>query len=74
MRGFFTALAAAPPDTARLGTLIQSGYDTVLAQDAAHADATRTFLLLGDPLTTVRVLPVSGAFLPAVMGGQSSPQ
>lgn len=67
MRGFFEELAATPPGTARLGNLTHAGYRFVLTQDAAHADAVRTFVLLGDPLMPARVQPAYGALLPVVM-------
>ena len=56
-RGFYKALWNAPPLTARIGALIEAGNVELLTQSACCQDTLKTFLLLGDPLMTVRVYP-----------------
>lgn len=54
-RGFYEALWSAPPLTAKMGALIEAGSTALLTEGACCQDTLKTFLLLGDPLTTVRV-------------------
>ena len=67
-RGFYNALWAAPPLTARMGALIEAGNIELLTQGACCQDTLKTFLLLGDPLMKVRVYPaaVPQLYLPIV--------
>ncbi|MCE7980506.1 MAG: hypothetical protein DYG89_04885 [Caldilinea sp. CFX5] len=67
-RGFYKALWNAPPLTAKIGALIEAGNVELLTQSACCQDTLKTFLLLGDPLTTVRVYPgaIPQLYLPLV--------
>ncbi len=67
-RGFYNALWAAPPLTARIGALVEAGNIELLTQGACCQDTLKTFLLLGDPLMKVRVYPttIPQLYLPIV--------
>lgn len=67
-RGFYNALWAAPPLTAKIGALIEAGNIELLTQGTCCQDTLKTFLLLGDPLMTVRAYPkaVTALYLPIV--------
>lgn len=67
-RGFFEALWDAPAGTARMGELLEAGYTKLLTEDSCCQDTAKTFLLLGDPLTTVRAYPdkIEGIYIPVV--------
>ena len=67
-RGFYKALWNAPPLTAKMGALIEAGNLELLTQGACCQDTLKTFLLLGDPLTTVQVYPgaIPELYLPLV--------
>ena len=67
-RGFYEALWAAPPLTAKVGALIEAGNIELLTQGACCQDTLKTFLLLGDPLTTVRAYPnaIPEVYLPII--------
>jgi hypothetical protein len=66
-RGFHAALWAAPPLTAPLGHLIEAGHTELLTTAGCCQDALQTFLLLGDPLTPARVMPVNGIYMPEIV-------
>jgi hypothetical protein len=57
LRGFYGGLWLAPREQGRIGDLIQAGYLDLLGTTDCCRDMLRTFLLLGDPLTPVRVVP-----------------
>lgn len=63
-KGFNIALWNAPAQRAKIGALTQAGYRNVLGSTLSCVDVSRTFLLLGDPLTTARVQPLDGLYLP----------
>lgn len=63
-RGFYRALWAAPPQSAKLGQLTASGYLELFTTGSCCQDTLATFALLGDPLTTARVQPAQRVFLP----------
>jgi hypothetical protein len=63
-QGFHRALWAAPPGTARLGDLMRAGLETIIEQASGYKDVVRTYVLLGDPLTTPRLAPAQRTFLP----------
>lgn len=67
-RGFYKALWNAPPFTAKIGALVEAGNVELLTQSACCQDTLKTFLLLGDPLTTVRVYPgaIPQLYLPLI--------
>lgn len=66
-RGFFEALWQAPHNMNKpLGALLEAGYLELLTTNACCQDAAQTFLLLGDPLTPARVLPLDLVHLPLV--------
>ena len=67
-RGFYEALWSAPPLTAKMGALIEAGGVALLTEGACCQDTLKTFLLLGDPLTTVRVYPgaIPELYLPLI--------
>lgn len=67
-RGFYEALWSAPPLTAKMGALIEAGSIALLTEGACCQDTLKTFLLLGDPLTTVRVYPgaIPELYLPLI--------
>jgi len=55
-RGFVTRLRVSAPASQRLGDLVEAGYTSLLTSPLAGSlDALKTFLVLGDPLTTVRI-------------------
>ncbi len=63
--GFYRALWKAPPLRGKLGELTQAGYTYVVTESPDHhQDVTKTFLLLGDPLTPARVRPLDILHLP----------
>lgn len=64
-RGFYRALWQAPPMQAALGELTLAGYVELLTNGGCCQDTVHTYVLLGDPLTNVRVLSgASSVFLP----------
>lgn len=66
-RGFFEALWRAPHNMNKpIGALLEAGYLELLTTNACCQDAAQTFLLLGDPLTPARVLPLDLVHLPLV--------
>lgn len=67
-RGFYEALWSAPPLTAKMGALVEAGSVALLTEGACCQDTLKTFLLLGDPLTTVRVYPsaIPELYLPLI--------
>lgn len=65
-RGFFETLWRAEPGSLRLGELVAGGYFELLTNSACCQDVLRTYVLLGDPLTPARVLPLDVAHLPLV--------
>ena len=62
--GFYQALWQEKPMGALMGQVIQAGYTEIITQGSCCQDVTRTFLLLGDPLTPVRVRPVGTSYVP----------
>ena len=64
-RGFFRALSTSHGNTP-LGELVASGYIELMTKSSCCQDALQTFLLLGDPLTPARVLPLAVSHLPIV--------
>jgi hypothetical protein len=64
--GFHSALWRAPPMTARIGALTAGGYLELFTSGGCCQDALRTFVLLGDPLTTARVRPAQRVYLPGI--------
>jgi hypothetical protein len=64
-RGFYRALWAAPPQSAKLGQLTAAGYLALFTTGSCCQDTLATFALLGDPLTTARVQPAQRVFLAA---------
>ena len=68
-KGFITKLRTSAPYSQRVGDLVEAGYTSLLTSPLSSAlDALKTFLVLGDPLTKVRI---SGGgseplFLPSV--------
>jgi len=68
-KGFVTRLHNSPPNSQRMGDLVAAGYNNLLTSPLSGSlDALKTFVLLGDPLTTMRanVGFDNGTFLPAV--------
>ena len=67
-KGFVSELRNSPPNSQRMGALVKAGYDALLFSPTSSLDALKTFVLLGDPLTTMRanVGFDNGTFLPAV--------
>jgi hypothetical protein len=66
-RGFFQALwGGETTGGLRLGELLESGYYELMTRSACCQDALLTFLLLGDPLTPARVMPLDVTHLPIV--------
>jgi hypothetical protein len=64
-QGFYRALWAAPRLSATLGQLTTAGYVELFTTGGCCQDTLATFALLGDPLTTARVLPAKRVYLPA---------
>ena len=50
----------------KLGRLIQAGYEHVVLHTTCCQDVTRTFLLLGDPLTPARVQGLDITYTPSM--------
>ncbi len=65
-KGFTRALwAASPTALPTMGALVEAGYAELKGE---HPDIVATFVLMGDPLTRVRVLPAGGlTYLPSVI-------
>jgi hypothetical protein len=54
-QGFFTALWDHPESPKSIGTLVHAGYDQLNQAGTSGEEARWTFLLLGDPLTPLKV-------------------
>ncbi len=68
-KGFITRLRTSAPYSQRMGDLVEAGYTSLLTSPLTSAlDALKTFLVLGDPLTKVRINGGGSEplFLPAV--------
>lgn len=68
-RGFMTQLHASAGDVYYVGDLVTAGYNSLLTSPASNAlDALKTFAILGDPLTNLRVSIEGGSsvFMPLV--------
>ena len=67
-RGFFEKLWSSPAGSLKIGELIEAGYVELASDSTAPQDPAKTFLLLGDPLTTARVYPdeIHGIYLPTI--------
>jgi hypothetical protein len=63
-RGFLAALRAAPAGRATLGDLTGAGLRELFTNGGCCQDALRTFTLLGDPLTPVRVSGAKRVYVP----------
>jgi hypothetical protein len=61
--GFHELLWKSPPLRAKLGALTAAGYNKVLAS-GNNLDVTKTFVLLGDPLTAARITPLDVSYIP----------
>ncbi len=64
-QGFFAALTDAPGGQAAVGELIMAGYRALAATGSA-SDTLFTYVLLGDPLTPVRLTQANRVALPLV--------
>lgn len=67
-KGFVNKLRNAPPNSQRMGDLVAAGYDNLLTSPLTNwLDALKTFVVLGDPLTRMRINVGfdNGVFLPA---------
>jgi hypothetical protein len=66
-RGFYLALWDEQAPSAALGRLALAGYTELFTRGGTCCqDTLRTFLLLGDPLTELRVQPAERLYLPRV--------
>ena len=68
-KGFIAQLRTSAPYSQRMGDLVEAGYTSLLTSPLTSAlDALKTFLVLGDPLTKVRINGGGSEplFLPAV--------
>ncbi|MEZ4677246.1 MAG: C25 family cysteine peptidase [Caldilineaceae bacterium] len=67
-RGFFRKLWNSSAGSLRIGELVEAGYMELFSDSSAPQDPTKTFLLLGDPLTKVQVYPedIYGIYLPTI--------
>lgn len=65
-RGFLSTLWDAPPATSSLGSLMHAGYLELFSTSTCCQESLRTYSLLGDPLTRVRVAPSLSLYLPFV--------
>jgi hypothetical protein len=63
-RGFYKALWSAPKLSATVGQLTAGGYLELFASGTCCQDALATYTLLGDPLTTARVLAAERLYAP----------
>lgn len=64
-RGFYQALWAASGQAA-VGGLVQAGYVELFERGNCCQDALRTFVLLGDPLTQMRMAEARSLYLPLI--------
>jgi hypothetical protein len=67
--GFTNKLRTSPPNSQRMGDLVEAGYNNLLFSPLIGSlDALKTFAVLGDPLTRVRANFGfdNGVFLPSV--------
>ena len=62
-KGFHQLLWKSPALKAKLGALTAAGYKEVF-KSGNNLDATKTFAVMGDPLTAARVIPISTVYLP----------
>ena len=54
-KGFISQLRNSPPNSQRMGDLVEAGYNNLLTSPLKGSlDALKTFIVLGDPLTQVR--------------------
>jgi hypothetical protein len=65
-RGFYRALWSRPPGATTLGEVTLAGYRELFLRGSCCQDTLRTFALLGDPLTRVRVQPFDRVWVPSV--------
>ncbi len=63
-RGFLNALSAAQPGRANLGELTGASLRELFTNGGCCQDALRTFALLGDPLTPVRISGAERVYVP----------
>jgi hypothetical protein len=62
-KGFHTLLWKSPPLQAKLGALVQAGYKEVF-HTGTNLDVTKTFAMMGDPLTYARVNAINTMYMP----------
>ncbi|MCB0047018.1 MAG: hypothetical protein KDD92_16460 [Caldilineaceae bacterium] len=65
-RGFHRELWSEGDERARMGELTLNGYFEQYTRTTCCDDVRRTFLLMGDPMTQVRLSERSGAYLPII--------
>ncbi len=67
-KGFFEKLWSTPTGSVKVGELLAAGYSKLRSEQGCCQDTLKTFMLMGDPLTTVRVRPegVLGLYLPII--------
>jgi hypothetical protein len=65
-RGFHETLWAKQGGRSRMGDLVMGGYLEQYTKSACCDDVRRTFMLMGDPMTRVRIGEIDGAYLPLV--------
>jgi hypothetical protein len=65
-RGFLEALRTAEPGQATLGELTGAGLRELFTNGGCCQDALRTFTLLGDPLTPVRIRGAERVYVPLI--------
>jgi hypothetical protein len=63
-QGFYAALWDAPPSGATVGQLVAAGYLELYTSGSCCDDALATYALLGDPLTTARVVRARQVHVP----------
>ncbi len=71
-RGFYQELwnpTAEPKLQGTLGTLVQAGYEELFYNGTCCQSSLRTFVLLGDPLTKLRLTAPDVSFLPLIRTG-----
>lgn len=65
-QGFHQALWHAAPTAAPLGMLTQAGYGTLFTEGVCCQESLFSFVLLGDPLTQVRIDATAAGYLPLI--------
>jgi len=67
-KGFQEELWREEDGRKRMGELVMAGYLKQFTESGCCDDVRRTFMIMGDPLTQVRITEIKDIYLPTVMG------